>query len=395
MPEDAPESKVAATEGYGARIVRFDRYTADRDALTVELAERAGLTIVHPYDDERVMAGQGTATLELIEDGGELDLLRAPVGGGGLISGAATAATALCPGCRVVGVEPESGDDTKRSLAAGERVVVPIGRTIADGQQVDRPGARTFPVIRERVSAVVTVSDAEIVEAMRFAFERLKLVLEPSGASALAALISGRVEARGRRAGVILFGANGAGKTTLLRILAGLLRPHAGRAAVLGAELPREAHRARGRIGLLGHEPMLYRDLTVRENLRFHARLHGVDRQRAEALVEQVGLAARADDPVRTLSRGMTQRAAICRAVLHSPELLLLDEPLANLDPGGAAAVAPLVGPGTGPARVLISHDAERGLAEADWVLGLRAGRQAIWSRAGDVELGDVRGLYA
>ena len=141
-----------------------------------------------------------------------------------------------------------------------------------------------------------------------------------------------------------MFGANGAGKTTLLRILAGLLRPHAGRAAVLGAELPREAYRARGRIGLLGHEPMLYRDLTVRENLRFHARLHGVGQARAEALVAQVGLAARADDPVRTLSRGMTQRAAICRAVLHAPELLLLDEPLANLDPGGAAAVAPLIG---------------------------------------------------
>jgi heme exporter protein A len=140
---------------------------------------------------------------------------------------------------------------------------------------------------------------------------------------------------------------------------------------------------------------MLYRDLTVRENLRFHARLHGVDRQRAEALVEQVGLAARADDPVRTLSRGMTQRAAICRAVLHSPELLLLDEPLASLDPGGAEAVAPLIGPGTGTSRVVISHDSEQGLAEADWVLGLRAGRQAIWGRAADVRLAEVRGLYA
>jgi len=194
---------------------------------------------------------------------------------------------------------------------------------------------------------------------------------------------------------VAVFGANGAGKTTLLRILAGLLRPHAGRANVLGAVLPREAYRTRGRVGLLGHEPMLYRDLTVRENLRFHARLHGVDRERADELVEQVGLAARADDTVRTLSRGMTQRAAICRAVLHAPELLLLDEPLANLDPGGAAAVAPLIGAGTGPARVLISHDAEQGLAEADWVLGLRAGRQAIWGRAADVQLGEVRGLYA
>jgi heme exporter protein A len=194
---------------------------------------------------------------------------------------------------------------------------------------------------------------------------------------------------------VAVFGANGAGKTTLLRILAGLLRPHAGYAWVLGAELPREAYRARGRIGLLGHEPMLYRDLTVRENLRFHARLHGVNAGRAEELVERVGLAARADEPLRTLSRGMAQRAAICRTVLHAPELLLLDEPLANVDPGGAAAVAPLIGRGAGPARVLISHDAEQGLAEADHVLGLRGGRQAIWAPAAEVELGDVRELYA
>src|SRR5215212_2610959 len=194
---------------------------------------------------------------------------------------------------------------------------------------------------------------------------------------------------------VAVFGANGAGKTTLLRILAGLLRPHAGRAAVLGAALPDEAWRARGRTGLLAHEPLLYRELTVRENLRFHARLHGVDPVRVDELVAQVGLAARGDDPVRTLSRGMTQRAAICRAVLHAPELLLLDEPLANLDPGGAEAVAPLIGRGTGPARVLISHDAEQGLAEADWVLGLRGGRQAIWAPAAGVTLADVRGLYA
>jgi heme exporter protein A len=130
----------------------------------------------------------------------------------------------------------------------------------------------------------------------------------------------------------------------------------------------------------------------VRENLRFHARLHGVELARVEALLDQVGLAARADDPVRTLSRGMTQRAAICRAVLHTPELLLLDEPLANLDPGGASAVAPLL---AGPARVVISHDAEQGLADADWVLGLRGGRQAIWAPAAEVALPDVRGLYA
>jgi heme exporter protein A len=194
---------------------------------------------------------------------------------------------------------------------------------------------------------------------------------------------------------VAVFGANGAGKTTLLRVLAGLLRPHAGRVSVLGAELPKEAYRSRGRTGLLAHEPLLYRDLTVRENLRFHARLHGVDDARVEELCAQVGLRLRADDPVRTLSRGMTQRAAICRAVLHAPELLLLDEPLANLDPGGADAVAPLIGRETGCARVLISHDAGVGLAEADWVLGLRGGRRAIWAPVADVTLGDVRGLYA
>jgi threo-3-hydroxy-L-aspartate ammonia-lyase len=208
MPEDAPACKAAATEEYGARIVRFDRYSSDREALLAELAEREGLTIVHPYDDERIMAGQGTATLELIEDGGPLDLLLVPVGGGGLIAGSATAATALCPECRVIGVEPEVGDDTARSLAAGRRVTVPVGRTIADGQQLDIPGERTFPVVRARVAAVVTVSDAEIVTAMRFAFERLKLVLEPSGASALAALLHGKVEASGLRAGVILSGGN-------------------------------------------------------------------------------------------------------------------------------------------------------------------------------------------
>ncbi|HWT23890.1 MAG TPA: pyridoxal-phosphate dependent enzyme [Solirubrobacteraceae bacterium] len=208
MPEDAPPSKAAATEGYGARIVRFDRYADDREALMAEWRDREGLTVVHPYDDERVMAGQGTAALELIEDAGPLDVLLVPVGGGGLIAGCATAATGLCPGCEVIGVEPEVGDDTRRSLAAGERVRVPVGRTIADGQQIDRPGERTFPVVRARVGAVVTVSDAEIVDAMRFAFERLKLVLEPSGASALAALLAGRAAVGGRRAGVILSGGN-------------------------------------------------------------------------------------------------------------------------------------------------------------------------------------------
>jgi len=198
-----------------------------------------------------------------------------------------------------------------------------------------------------------------------------------------------------RGATLAVFGANGAGKTTLLRVLATLLRPHAGEVAVLGSALPREAWAVRGRIGLLGHEPLLYRDLSVRENLRFHARLHDVDDARGAELLAAVGMARRADEPVRSLSRGMAQRVAICRAVLHEPELLLLDEPLANLDPGAAGAVAPLIGRASGAARVLISHDVELGLAEADLVLGLRGGRPEIVAPAGAVSAADVRRLYA
>jgi heme exporter protein A len=191
-----------------------------------------------------------------------------------------------------------------------------------------------------------------------------------------------------------VFGANGAGKTTLLRVLATLLRPHTGSATVLGRSLPRESWAVRGHVGLLAHEPLLYRDLSARENLRFHARLHGVEDGRAAELLEAVGMAARADEPLRSLSRGMAQRVAICRAVLHRPKLLLLDEPLANLDPGAAEAVAPLIGRASGATRVLISHDVELGLAEADLVLGLRVGRPEIVAAAGDVTAGDVRGLY-
>jgi heme exporter protein A len=184
-----------------------------------------------------------------------------------------------------------------------------------------------------------------------------------------------------------VFGANGAGKTTLLRILATLLKPHRGVARVLGRELPREGWAVRGRIGLLGHEPLLYRDLSARENLRFHARLHGVAAARVEELLDAVGLGARGDDPVHTFSRGMVQRTAVCRAVLHEPELLLLDEPFAGLDPGAAALVAPLLAGGT---RVVISHDpAFRG----DLALGLRGGHVAFCERS--VSEADVRALYA
>jgi ABC-type multidrug transport system ATPase subunit len=191
-----------------------------------------------------------------------------------------------------------------------------------------------------------------------------------------------------------VFGANGAGKTTLLRILATLLRPHAGAARVLGRALPREGWAVRGRLGLVAHDPLLYRDLTARENLRLNARLRGVAFERVEALLARVGLERRADEPVRTLSRGMVQRVAICRATLHEPALLLLDEPLANLDPAAAELVAPLIGRESGAARVLVSHDPDAGLAEADLVLGLRGGRPALLAPAGEVTAGDLRGLY-
>jgi heme exporter protein A len=197
-----------------------------------------------------------------------------------------------------------------------------------------------------------------------------------------------------RGATLAVFGANGAGKTTLLRVLATLLRPHAGAATVLGRTLPREGWAVRGRIGLLAHEPLLYRDLTARENLRFHARLHEVAGERIDALLEAVGMARRADEPLRALSRGMAQRVAICRAVLHQPELLLLDEPYAHLDPGAAGAVAPLIGRASRATRVLISHDVEDGLAEADLVLGLRAGRPAVLAAAGEVDARALRELY-
>jgi threonine dehydratase len=209
MPEDSPAGKLAATVDHGAEVIRFDRYSQDREQLLAALVAERGLVPVHPYDDERVMAGQGTVALELIDDAGPVDLLLVPVGGGGLISGCATAAKALLDGVRVIGVEPEAGDDVKRSLAAGERVRIPVPRTIADGQQLPTPGERPFAVIRERVDDVALAGDAEIVDAMRLLFERVKTVAEPSGACALAALLAGRVpEARGRRVGVVISGGN-------------------------------------------------------------------------------------------------------------------------------------------------------------------------------------------
>lgn len=208
MPEDAPPSKREATAGYGAEIVTYDRYTGDRAAIAGALAADRGLTLIPPYEHPHVIAGQGTAALELVEETGELDALIAPVGGGGLIAGSATAVKALHPGTRVIGVEPEAGDDTRRSLEAGRRVTVPVPRTIADGQALPTPGELTFSLNRRLLDGIVLVSDDEIRHAMRFAFERLKTVLEPSGATPLAALLSGRIDPLPRRVGVILSGGN-------------------------------------------------------------------------------------------------------------------------------------------------------------------------------------------
>jgi heme exporter protein A len=193
---------------------------------------------------------------------------------------------------------------------------------------------------------------------------------------------------------LVVFGPNGAGKSTLLRVLSTLLRPHAGTVRVLGRALPDEGWAVRGRVGLLGHAPLLYRDLTGWENLAFHARLHGVTLDRADALLAQVGLAARAGDKVHTYSRGMVQRLAVCRAVLHDPQVLLLDEPRANLDPAAQELVEPLIGAASGRTRVVTSHDPAGGLAEADVALGLRAGRPALVAPAHEVDAAQVGALY-
>jgi heme exporter protein A len=193
---------------------------------------------------------------------------------------------------------------------------------------------------------------------------------------------------------LVVFGPNGAGKTTLLRVLATLLRPHAGTVTVLDSQLPDGAWQVRGRLGLLGHEPLLYRELTPRENLRYHARLHGVLAERVEERLAAMSMTKRADEPLRTLSRGMVQRVAVARATLHDPELLLLDEPYANLDPAAIELVEPLIGARSERTRVLTSHDPGRGLAEADLVLGLRGGRVALLADATSVDPAAIAELY-
>lgn len=208
MPSDAPALKRAATDGRGAEVITFDRYTDDREQLVRELAAERDLTLVHPYDNLMVMAGQGTVALELLGQVHGLDAVVVPVGGGGLIAGTATVIKALSPGTRVIGVEPRASDDVARSLASGRRERVELTATIADGQQTATPGELTWPVIQRLVDEVVTVCDEQIVAAMRILFERCKLVAEPSGACALAALLAGTVSLPGGRVGVIVSGGN-------------------------------------------------------------------------------------------------------------------------------------------------------------------------------------------
>jgi threonine dehydratase len=205
MPRDAPASKRAATEGYGARVIEFDRYADDREALVAELVERDGLTPVHPYNDPRIMAGAGTSTLELLEQAGPLDLVVIPAGGGGQLAGGAVAAAGAA---RVVGVEPAAVGQWRAALDAGKPTRVEVGQTIADGQQLPAPGELTFAVVKALVEDVVAVTDDQMLVAMAHLFERQKLVVEPSGSSALAAVLSGRVDVRGLRVGVVLSGGN-------------------------------------------------------------------------------------------------------------------------------------------------------------------------------------------
>jgi threonine dehydratase len=208
MPEDAPAAKLEATRGYGAEVVTYDRWTGDREALGRALAEERGLTLVPPFDDPLVMAGQGTAGLELLEEVPDLDVLVVPVSGGGLIAGCATAGKGLRPELRVYGVEPAAGDDTRRSLAEGRRVEISVPRTIADGLQVTAPGRLTFEVNRRLVDGVETVTDEELVAAMAFLFDRCKLVVEPSGAAGVAALLAGKLDVECLRVGAVLSGGN-------------------------------------------------------------------------------------------------------------------------------------------------------------------------------------------
>jgi len=208
MPHDAPHSKVAATRGYGAEVVHYDRYSEDREALGRDLAERRGLTLIPPYDHPDIIAGQGTAALELFQALPELDALFVPLGGGGLLAGSLLAAAQAVPSCAVYGVEPEAGNDGQQSLRSGQIVHIDTPQTIADGAQTQHLGQLTFPIIRDRVADIHTASDALLVDAMRLLATRMKLVVEPTGCLGLAAVMALAETFRGRRIGILLSGGN-------------------------------------------------------------------------------------------------------------------------------------------------------------------------------------------
>jgi threo-3-hydroxy-L-aspartate ammonia-lyase len=208
MPTDAPQLKLEATRGYGAEVVSYDRLTEDREAIARRLADDRGLTLVPPYDHELIMAGQGTAALELIEQVQTLDWLLMPVGGGGLLSGSVIAATSLQPDIKVVGVETRTSNDWVQSLAVGRPIRIPPPETIADGIRTQQPGSLTFPIVQALGHGVLTVSDDEVKQAMRFMLLRLKLLVEPTGAVPIALLLSGRLDLRGQRVGLIISGGN-------------------------------------------------------------------------------------------------------------------------------------------------------------------------------------------
>jgi len=208
MPKDAPAAKVAATKGYGAEVVMYDRFTEDREALTKRLAQERGMTMIPPYDHPDVLAGQGTAVKELIEAAGPLDQLFVCLGGGGLLSGSALSARALAPDCKVYGVEPEAGNDGQQSLRAGKIVHIETPTTIADGAQTQHLGEYTFGIIRRDVDDIFTVTDAQLVEAMRFFAERMKIVVEPTGCLAFAGAIAAGKAIAGQRVGIVVSGGN-------------------------------------------------------------------------------------------------------------------------------------------------------------------------------------------
>jgi threo-3-hydroxy-L-aspartate ammonia-lyase len=208
MPQDAPAMKVAATKGYGGEVVLYDRYKEDREAIGLKLSQERGLTLIPPYDHADIIAGQGTAAKELIEEVGPLDMLLVCVGGGGLLAGSALASKALSPDCRIYGVEPEAGNDAQQSFRTGSIVRIPVPATIADGAQTTYVGAKTFPIMRALVDDILTVSDAQLVDSMRFFVERMKIVVEPTGCLAAAAALHGIVPCKDKRVGIILSGGN-------------------------------------------------------------------------------------------------------------------------------------------------------------------------------------------